>query len=90
MHGTEVGNAIAYYVLDSLVGLDRQQVFFSQLQSRGLLQTCLADISNNSYQVCLSATFSLMCYFLLVVFFSILYTRNVWFTYMLTIIMWLC
>lgn len=50
-HGSEVGKAMAYYVLDALLGLDHQQVFLSQLQSRGLLQLCLTDISTNSYQV---------------------------------------
>ncbi|CAM6098602.1 unnamed protein product [Calypogeia fissa] len=52
-HGSEVGKAMAYYVLDALLGLDHQQVFLSQLQSRGLLQSCLTDISTNSYQAVL-------------------------------------
>ncbi|BBN13132.1 nuclear pore complex protein Nup205 [Marchantia polymorpha subsp. ruderalis] len=52
-HGSEVGKAMAYYVLDALLGLDHQQVFLGQLQSRGLLQSCLTDISTNSYQAVL-------------------------------------
>ncbi|KAL2621518.1 hypothetical protein R1flu_001723 [Riccia fluitans] len=52
-HGSEVAKAMAYYVLDALLGVDHQQVFFSQLQSRGLLQSCLTDISTNSYQAVL-------------------------------------
>ncbi|KAJ7534968.1 hypothetical protein O6H91_12G012900 [Diphasiastrum complanatum] len=52
-YGSDVGRAIAFYVLETLLGLDRNQVFFSQLQSRGLLKASLADISTNSYQALL-------------------------------------
>ena len=44
-------HAHAYYVLDALLAIDHHQVFLSQLQSRGLLHSCLAEISSNSYQV---------------------------------------
>ncbi len=50
-YGSEVGKAMAYYVLDGLLAVDNHLVFLSQLQSRGLLHSCLADISTNSYQV---------------------------------------
>lgn len=48
--GSEVGKAMAFYVLDALLSFDQDQVFLSQLQSRDLLHGCLSDISNNSYQ----------------------------------------
>jgi nuclear pore complex protein Nup205 len=50
-NGSEIGKAMAYYVLDALLAVDHHQVFLSQLQSRGLLHSCLAEISSNSYQV---------------------------------------
>lgn len=50
-NGSETGKAMAYYVLDALLAVDHHQVFLSQLQSRGLLHSCLAEISSNSYQV---------------------------------------
>jgi len=52
-YGSEVGKAMAYYVLDGLLAVDNHLVFLSQLQSRGLLHSCLADISTNSYQAIL-------------------------------------
>lgn len=52
-NGSETGKAMAYYVLDALLAVDHHQVFLSQLQSRGLLHSCLAEISSNSYQAIL-------------------------------------
>ncbi|KAG0620095.1 hypothetical protein M758_4G188900 [Ceratodon purpureus] len=52
-NGSEVGKSMAYYVLDALLAVDHHQVFLSQLQSRGLLHSCLAEISSNSYQAIL-------------------------------------
>eukprot|EP01018_Ginkgo_biloba_P012319 Gb_31636 [translate_table: standard] len=51
--GSEVGKAMAFYVLDALLSFDQDQVFLSQLQSRGLLHGCFSDISSNSYQAVL-------------------------------------
>lgn len=50
-NGSEIGKSMAYYVLDALLAIDHHQVFLSQLQSRGILHSCLAEISSNSYQV---------------------------------------
>ncbi|EFJ32372.1 hypothetical protein SELMODRAFT_439663 [Selaginella moellendorffii] len=50
LHGSETGKAIAFYVLEALVAVDRNQLFFGHLQSRGLLNSCFTDISTNSYQ----------------------------------------
>ena len=52
-NGSEIGKAMAYYVLDALLAVDHHQLFLSQLQSRGLLHSCLAEISSNSYQAIL-------------------------------------
>ena len=49
--GSEMGKAMAFYTLDALVAIDTDQAILTQLQSRGLLQGCLQDISANSYQV---------------------------------------
>lgn len=54
--GSEVGKAMAFYVLDALLSFDQEQVFLSQLQSRDLLHGCLSDISNNSYQAVILPT----------------------------------
>lgn len=51
--GTETGKIMAFYALDAVLGMDSDQVILSQLQSRGLLQSCLRDISTNSYQAVL-------------------------------------
>ncbi|GAQ82869.1 nuclear pore complex protein Nup205 [Klebsormidium nitens] len=51
LQGSEVGRALAFYVLEALIALDTQQAFLSQLQSRGLLQNCLSDVANNAYQL---------------------------------------
>ncbi|XP_065850095.1 nuclear pore complex protein NUP205 [Euphorbia lathyris] len=48
--GSEPGKTIALYVLDSLICIDHDKYFFSQLQSRGFLRSCLMSISNISYQ----------------------------------------
>ncbi|KAF2282365.1 hypothetical protein GH714_043827 [Hevea brasiliensis] len=48
--GSEPGKTIALYVLDSLICIDHERYFFSQLQSRGFLRSCLMSISNVSYQ----------------------------------------
>lgn len=50
-NGSEIGKSMAFYVLDALLAMDHHQVFLSQLQSRGLLHSCLSEISSNSYQV---------------------------------------
>lgn len=53
-HGSELGRALAYSALGALVAEDAEQpVFMSQLQSRGLLQACLADLSMESYRAVL-------------------------------------
>lgn len=52
-NGSQIGKAIAYYVLDALLAVDHHQVFLSQLQSRGLLHECMAQLSSNSYQAIL-------------------------------------
>ena len=49
--GSEMGKAMAFYTLDALVAMDADQAVLTQLQTRGLLQGCLQDISTNSYQV---------------------------------------
>ncbi|WCJ29645.1 Nuclear pore complex protein NUP205 [Euphorbia peplus] len=48
--GSEPGKTTALYVLDSLICIDHDKYFFSQLQSRGFLRSCLTSISNISYQ----------------------------------------
>ncbi|GBG63334.1 hypothetical protein CBR_g37692 [Chara braunii] len=52
-HGSDVGKALAFYVLEALLSIDNQQIFFNQLLSRGLLQSCLGDVSTSSYQAVL-------------------------------------
>lgn len=51
--GSEMGKAMALYALDALLAIDGDQVILNQLQSRGLLQSCLQDVSTNSYQAVL-------------------------------------
>lgn len=46
IHGSETGKAISFYVLDSLVSIDHEKYFLNQLQSRGILRSCLTDVSN--------------------------------------------
>lgn len=48
--GSEPGKTIALYVLVALICIDHERYFFSQLQSRGFLRTCLTSISNFSNQ----------------------------------------
>lgn len=48
--GSEPGKTISLYVLDALLCIDHERYFFSQLQSRGFLRSCLTSISNFSYQ----------------------------------------
>ncbi|XP_050229098.1 nuclear pore complex protein NUP205 isoform X2 [Mercurialis annua] len=50
IQGSELGKTIALYVLDSLICIDHEKYFLSQLQSRGFLRSCLMSISNVSYQ----------------------------------------
>lgn len=50
--GSEPGKTISLYVLDALICIDHEKYFLSQLQSRGFLRSCLMNISNVSYQVC--------------------------------------
>ncbi|XP_015688500.2 nuclear pore complex protein NUP205 [Oryza brachyantha] len=45
IHGSEAGKAISFYVLDSLISIDQDKYFLNQLQSRGILRTCLSDVS---------------------------------------------
>jgi nuclear pore complex protein Nup205 len=46
IHGSEAGKAISFYVLDSLISIDHDKYFLNQLQSRGILRSCLSDVSN--------------------------------------------
>ncbi|XP_020537054.1 nuclear pore complex protein NUP205 isoform X2 [Jatropha curcas] len=48
--GGEPGKTIALYVLDSLICIDHERFFLSQLQSRGFLRSCLMSISSVSHQ----------------------------------------
>ncbi|KAH7657158.1 nuclear pore complex protein Nup205 protein [Dioscorea alata] len=48
LQGSEVGRAISFYVLDAFVSIDQDKFFLSQLQSRGILRSCLIDICNFS------------------------------------------
>ncbi|CAN4094284.1 unnamed protein product [Withania somnifera] len=47
-HGSESGKTISLYVLDSLICIDHEKFFLSQLQSRGFLRSCLVNINNFS------------------------------------------
>ncbi|XP_065016073.1 nuclear pore complex protein NUP205-like isoform X2 [Musa acuminata AAA Group] len=48
MQGSEVGKALSFYVLDAFLSVDHEMFFLNQLQSRGILRSCLMDISNFS------------------------------------------
>ncbi|XP_057969128.1 nuclear pore complex protein NUP205 isoform X2 [Malania oleifera] len=47
--GSESGKTMSLYVLDTLVSIDQERFFLSQLQSRGFLRSCLVSISNISF-----------------------------------------
>ncbi|KAF9620486.1 hypothetical protein IFM89_013103 [Coptis chinensis] len=49
IQGSEAGKTISLYVLDAFISIDQDKFFLSQLQSRGFLRSCLADVSNISY-----------------------------------------
>jgi len=55
--GSEAGKAIALYVLDAFINIDQEKFFLNQLQSRGILRSCLTDISNVAYKVCIPILF---------------------------------
>lgn len=46
VHGSEAGKAISFYVLDALISIDHDKYFLNQLQSRGILRSCLSDVTN--------------------------------------------
>ncbi|CAL4889322.1 unnamed protein product [Urochloa decumbens] len=46
VHGSEAGKAISFYVLDALISIDNEKYFLNQLQSRGILRSCLSDVTN--------------------------------------------
>ncbi|KAL6888297.1 hypothetical protein ACP4OV_009323 [Aristida adscensionis] len=46
IHGSEAGKAISFYVLDTLISVDYEKYFLNQLQSRGILRSCLSDVTN--------------------------------------------
>ncbi|KAL6604475.1 hypothetical protein ACP70R_042902 [Stipagrostis hirtigluma subsp. patula] len=46
IHGSEAGKAISFYVLDTLISVDHDKYFLNQLQSRGILRSCLSDVTN--------------------------------------------
>ncbi|KAG2656841.1 nuclear pore complex protein NUP205-like isoform X2 [Panicum virgatum] len=46
VHGSEAGKAISFYVLDALISIDHEKYFLNQLQSRGILRSCLSDVTN--------------------------------------------
>lgn len=48
MQGSEAGKAISFYVLDAFVSIDQEKFFLNQLQSRGILRSCIMEISNFS------------------------------------------
>ncbi|ONK81042.1 uncharacterized protein A4U43_C01F24610 [Asparagus officinalis] len=48
--GSEAGKAISLYVLDAFISIDQEKFFLNQLQSRGILRSCLTDISNVPYK----------------------------------------
>lgn len=49
--GSEAGKAISLYVLDAFISIDQEKFFLNQLQSRGILRSCLTDISDIPYKV---------------------------------------
>jgi hypothetical protein len=52
VHGSEAGKAISFYVLDALISIDHEKYFLNQLQSRGILRSCLSDVTNYLSKVC--------------------------------------
>ncbi|XP_048332084.1 nuclear pore complex protein NUP205 [Ziziphus jujuba] len=48
--GSEPGKTISLYLLDALICVDHERYFLNQLQSRGFIRSCLANISSVSYQ----------------------------------------
>nr|CAB3449258.1 unnamed protein product [Digitaria exilis] len=46
VHGSETGKAISFYVLDALISIDHEKYYLNQLQSRGILRSCLSDVTN--------------------------------------------
>ncbi|KAL4195214.1 hypothetical protein AMTRI_Chr05g72240 [Amborella trichopoda] len=46
MHGSEVGKAISFYVLDTFITVDQEHFFLTQLQSRGFLRASLSYIGS--------------------------------------------
>ncbi|WOL09223.1 nuclear pore complex protein [Canna indica] len=48
MKGSEVGKAVSFYVLDAFLSIDHEKFFLNQLQNRGILRSCLTEISNFS------------------------------------------
>ncbi|OEL25614.1 Nuclear pore complex protein NUP205 [Dichanthelium oligosanthes] len=46
VHGSEAGKAISFYVLDALISIDHEKYFLNQLQSRGILRSCLSDVTH--------------------------------------------
>ncbi|XP_072964597.1 nuclear pore complex protein NUP205 [Typha angustifolia] len=62
-HGSEAAKAISLYVLDAFVGIDHEKFFLNQLQSRGILRSCLMEISNYSSKdaTCSLESFQRMC-----------------------------
>jgi hypothetical protein len=61
-HGSEAGKALSFYVLDALISIDHEKYFLNQLQSRGILRSCLSDVANYLSKVCIATTI-LFCFF---------------------------
>jgi nuclear pore complex protein Nup205 len=58
VHGSEAGKAISFYVLDALISVDHDKYFLNQLQSRGILRSCLSDITTYLSKVCIATALS--------------------------------
>ena len=63
VHGSEAGKAISFYVLDALISIDHEKYFLNQLQSRGILRSCLSDITNYLSKVCTATALSFTLFF---------------------------
>ena len=63
VHGSEAGKAISFYVLDALISIDHEKYFLNQLQSRGILRSCLSDVTNYLSKVCTATALSLLSSF---------------------------
>jgi nuclear pore complex protein Nup205 len=63
VHGSEAGKAISFYVLDALISIDHDKYFLNQLQSRGILRSCLSDVTNYLSKVCIATTISFFFFF---------------------------